>query len=210
MLALRVLIDDRNPTDDRGEPAENPTATYSDLYQTSQNPVFFPWFSTPTYDPNDEGAWTMTLAALEDGVIASVQICIDTPEADCAEEPPAVYTCEGFGPPLDEPLSFKKANRTLPLKMVCQDGSGALLTDEDVAPPTLVVTAEGGGDATTNGQILSTGVGDGARFEFRGGTWRYNLSTKNFDAPGIFEITVAGTDGDVLLGAPAQTITIGD
>ena len=208
MLMLRSTIDDRNPIANQGAPAENPTATYSDLYQTSQNPVFFPWFSS--YDPNEEGAWTMTLAALEDGVIATVQICIHTPNAECAEDAPAVYTCEGFGPPLDEPLSFPKANRTLPLKIVCQDGSGALLTDEDIAPPTVLVTAEGGGDATTDGQLLNTGIGDGARFEFRGGSWRYNLSTRNFDAPGTFEITVGGTNGDVVLGAPAQTVTIGD
>ena len=208
MLALRSTIDDRNPIADRGDPAEIPTPTFSDLYQTSQNPVFFPWFSS--YDPDGEGAWTMTLAALEDGVIASVQICIHTPDAECAEVAPAVYTCEGFGPPLDEPLAFKKANRTLPLKIVCRDGSGAILTDQDIAAPTVVVTAQGGGDATTDGQLLNTGVGDGARFEFRGGSWRYNLSTSNFDAPGTFEIAVAGTDGDLLLGAPTQTVTIGD
>jgi hypothetical protein len=208
MLALRSTIDDRNPTADRGDPAENRTQTYRDLYQTSQNPIFFPWFSS--YDPDDEGAWTMTLAALEDGAIATVQICIHTANAECAEDTPAVYTCEGFGPPLDEPLSFKKANRTLPLKMVCRDGAGALLTDEDIAAPAVVVTADGGGDATSDGQLLNAGVGDGTRFEFRGGTWRYNLSTRNFDAPGTFEITVQGTGGDVLLGAPAQTVVIGD
>ena len=208
MLALRSVINDRNPVANRGAPAENPTAIYSDLYQTSQNPIFFPWFMD--YDPAEHGAWTMTLAALEDGVIVSVQICIHTQEAECADDAPAVYTCEGFGPPLDEPLSFKKANRTLPLKIVCRDASGALLTDEDIAAPTVVVTAEGGGNATTDGQLLNTGVGEGVRFEFRGGTWRYNLSTRNFDAPGTFELTVAGTGGDVLLGAPAQTVTIGD
>jgi hypothetical protein len=38
----------------------------------------------------------------------------------------------------------------------------------------------------------------------------YNLSTRNFGAPGTFEVTGAGTGGDVLLGTPAQTVTIGD
>ncbi|MDX1540649.1 MAG: hypothetical protein R3349_04530, partial [Geminicoccaceae bacterium] len=53
MLLLRSTIDDRNDTSDRPAPADNPTATYADLYQTSQNPEFFPWFDS--FDEDAEG-----------------------------------------------------------------------------------------------------------------------------------------------------------
>lgn len=210
MLLLRSAIDDRNDTSDRPAPADNPTATYTDLYQTSQNPEFFPWFAA--FDEDAEGAWTMTLAALEDGALASVQVCIHTPNAACAAEAPIVYSCEGFGPPLDDPLSLKKAKRTLPLKIVCRDGDGAVLSDDDIAGPTVVLTRLEGGDATTDGELDNRGIGDGDAFEWDEDDqqWRYNLSTRNFNAPGTFEISIEGSGDDVLVGSPMQTVTIGN
>jgi hypothetical protein len=56
LLAIRVAIDDRN-----SQP--HPTATYSDLYQTSQTPLFG-WLTDGAAGPDDiieEGAWTLTL-----------------------------------------------------------------------------------------------------------------------------------------------------
>ena len=104
MLVLRGFIDDRNdatvgnPTN-LGTPFKNPTSTYSDLYQTSQNPEF--GYFTPTSDtdanPNgrfnydEEGAWQMTLTAEKDGQIASVSICVHTPNADCLPDHFACY-----------------------------------------------------------------------------------------------------------------------
>ena len=84
MLALRQFIDDRNDTNNgqpvnRGASSKNPTTGFSDLYQTSQNPVLAPWFDT--FDFNSEGAWTLTLVAEKKGRFASVSICVHTPNA---------------------------------------------------------------------------------------------------------------------------------
>lgn len=64
MLAIRAGVDSRN-----NQP--NPTAIYSDLYQTSQNPLFG-WLTDGAggpYDINEPGAWTLTLAAYEAGAL---------------------------------------------------------------------------------------------------------------------------------------------
>lgn len=87
LLALRGLIDDRN-----NQP--NPTLLYGDLYQTSQNPVFG-WFDATSdndanpndnFDYDEEGAWVLTITAVDGMSTASVSICIHTPGASC---PPA-------------------------------------------------------------------------------------------------------------------------
>jgi hypothetical protein len=91
--SFRAIIDDRNPTANRGLAGKNPTVTYNDLYQTSQNPVFG-WFNNPSdgdgqadgFDYNVEGAWRFTLTPEEDGRVASVSVCIHTPGAACSTE----------------------------------------------------------------------------------------------------------------------------
>jgi hypothetical protein len=90
MLALRQFIDDRNDTNNgqpvnRGVASKNSTTAFRDLYQTSQNPVFAPWFDT--FDFNSEGAWTLTLIAEKEGRFASVNICVHTPNAACDPTP---------------------------------------------------------------------------------------------------------------------------
>jgi hypothetical protein len=90
MLALRQFIDDRNDTNNgqpinRGASSKNPTTGFSDLYQTSQNPVLAPWFDT--FDFNSEGAWTLTLVAEKKGRFTSVSICVHTPNAACDPTP---------------------------------------------------------------------------------------------------------------------------
>ena len=139
LLALRGAIDDRN-----NQP--NPTATWSDLYQTSQNPLFG-WLTDGSggpYDINEEGAWTLTLAALEDGALASVSICIHTP-AEACDAPPAVYSCAGFQPPANRTISIKRAGRTIPLKVSCRDAEGNALDESDIAAPVVAVSQVPGG-----------------------------------------------------------------
>lgn len=93
LLAFRSVIDDRHPTTNRGLAAKNPTSTYNDLYQISQNPVFG-WFANPNdtdgtsdgFDNSVEGAWRFTLTAEEGGQFASVSVCIHTPNAACSTE----------------------------------------------------------------------------------------------------------------------------
>jgi hypothetical protein len=204
MLALRPFIDDRL--------APKSTVTYDDIYQTSQNPVFAPWFGV--YDMADEGAWTLTLAAGEDGRFTSVSICIHTPNSACLDAP-VVYTCAGaaeggFGPPADQPITAKKAGRTIPLKMTCSDSDGNALTDVDIAAPVVHVSqVDGiGGVIDDDVPVASTGLGDGAAFVFRGNAWRYNLATTGFVDPGLFSITARAENGDLLVNAPVASFHI--
>lgn len=76
MLTGRARIDDRR--------VPKSTTTYTDIYQTSQNPVFG-YFSA--YDMGEEGAWTLTLVAMKSGRASSVSICVHTPSAACAPVP---------------------------------------------------------------------------------------------------------------------------
>jgi hypothetical protein len=209
MLAIRAGVDSRN-----NQP--NPTAIYSDLYQTSQNPLFG-WLTDGAggpYDINEPGAWTLTLAAYEAGALAGVSICIHTFGLSC-DAPPAVYSCSGgepgsFAPPADKVVRTRNQNRTLPLKMTCSDGAGNRLGEDDLAPPVLVVTKQPSGSATTSGEpFLSSGLGGpGNEFVFRGGRWHFNLSLKNFTGPGMYEISAASGGTDLLLGAPVATLII--
>lgn len=91
MLFLRPFIDARN-----NQP--NATATYSDLYQVSHNPEFG-WFTNPAdddanpdgdFDYDEEGAWRLTLWAIENGQTASASVCIHTPGAACNPEKESV------------------------------------------------------------------------------------------------------------------------
>lgn len=82
---LRDVIDDRH--------APKATITYSDIYQTSQNPVFG-WFSS--YDMDEEGAWTLSLIATKNGRGAHVSICVHTPNESC-DPPPSKDDCKKGG-----------------------------------------------------------------------------------------------------------------
>jgi len=201
MLALRGIIDDRiSPS----------TATFSDLYQTSQNPVFG-WF-TPAYDltSTGPGAWMLTLIATKNGKFASVNICAHTPGAVCAA-PPAVYSCSGFDAPMDKPISVKKNNRVLPLKMVCTDANGNVLGSGSIAAPIVqVVKTTPNGDATSPADtLLSAGQGtDGNEFVFDGSRWVFNLQTKNFTGNGTYTITAVAGGADIIAVAPTATFVV--
>jgi hypothetical protein len=207
LLAIRAAIDDRN-----NQP--NPTATYSDLYQTSQNPLFG-WLTDGAagpYEINDEGAWTLTLAAIEDGHLADVSICIHTPGESC-DAPPVVYTCGGgdtasFFPPANKTIAVKRPGRVIPLKTVCTDSAGAELDDGDIAAPVVAVTQVPGGPLP--GPFEGAGQGTAAgEFVFHGGRWHFNLDTSDLPGPGTYEISVTPGGGDLLLGAPIAVLVIG-
>ncbi|MGB9150568.1 MAG: hypothetical protein WCB36_10015 [Burkholderiales bacterium] len=206
MLFLRGIIDDRH--------TPKTTAAFSDLYQTSQNPVFG-WFA-PTYNlaSTAPGAWMMTLAAVKSGRISSVSICAHTTGQVCAA-PPVVYTCTGFDSPMDQTISVKKkANRVLPLKMSCTGNGGAVLGTGAIAAPVLQVTkASPAGEETTPADTyLSAGQGtDGNEFVYNGSRWMFNLQTKNFTGVGTYTITVVagGTGGsNILVNAPTATFVV--
>ena len=201
LLALRAAIDDRH--------VPKATASFSDIYQTSQNPVFG-WFS-PAYSLTDPGpsAWTLTLAAVKAGKIASVSICAYTAGASCGTAP-VVYTCAGFEAPMDKVISVKKNNRVLPLKMVCTDGNGNVAGSGNIAAPIVQVTKTPAGPATDPvGELLSAGQGtDGNEFVFSGSQWAFNLQTKNFTGTGTYTITVVAGGTDLLVNAPTATFVV--
>jgi hypothetical protein len=202
MLAVRSVIDDR--------PTPKTTATYSDLYQTSQNPVFG-WFS-PTYSLTDStpGAWMLTLAAVKAGRISSVSICAHTPTAVC-NAAPIVYTCTDFEAPLDKAISAKKANRVLPLKMVCTGANGVALGAGDIAAPVVRVTKTSPSNEETApaDTYLSAGQGtDTNQFVFNGARWVFNLQTKNFTGTGTYAITAVGGGGNVIVGGPTGVFVV--
>lgn len=201
MLSVRGIIDDRNSPASAG--------VYADIYQTSQNPVFG-WFNT--YDMTLPGAWYLTLAALEEGVIVDTSICIHTPGETC-DVAPAVYTCAGFDAPMDKAAVIaKKKNRVLPLKMTCTDSDGNALTASDIAAPIVQIAKSAPPGAVTDpadASLLYSGQGDdGNMFSYNGSFWQFNISTKNFTGTGTYTITVAPGGGDVLVGSPMATFVI--
>ena len=72
------------------------------------------------------------------------------------------FTCSGYGPPADNPLSIKKPNRVLSLRMQLFDSENNAITDADItSPPVLEIdflplTSEDVFDDV----ILSPGKGD--------------------------------------------------
>jgi hypothetical protein len=207
LLAIRGGIDNRN-----NQP--NATSTYSDLYQTSQNPLFG-WLTdgaSGPYDVNEEGAWTLTLAAIENGHLADVGICIHTP-AEACDPPPAVYTCRGkeigaFFPPADRTISVKRGGRVIPLKVSCADSAGNELDGSDIAAPVLAVSQVPGGPLP--GPFASAGQGTVAdEFVFGGSHWQFNLDTSSLPGPGTYEIRVRPGGSDLLLGSPLAILVIG-
>lgn len=203
MHTLRPFIDDRH--------APKSTTGFSDIYQTSQNPTFA-WFS-PAYNlaSTSAGAWMLTLFAVEAGAFSSVSICAHTPSAVC-NAAPVVYACTGFEPPMDKDFVVKKkANRVLPLKMVCKDANGVVLGPNSIPAPIVQVTktAPTGEETTPADTYLSAGQGDvGNQFVFDGARWNFNLQTKNFTGTGTYTITAVGGGTDLLVGAPTATFTV--
>jgi len=115
-------------------------------------------------------------------------------------------TCVGFEPPLDKPISVKKKNRVLPLKMMCFDMDGNELTDLDLVPPPVVVIGFTGGDPTNPPaeEFLSAGQGDdGNQFVYSGSKWQFNLQTKNFSGSGTYTINAVTGDPLVYVIVPA-------
>ena len=97
--------------------------------------------------------------------------------------------CVGFEPPLDKPISVKKKNRVLPLKMVCFDGEGIEITYLE-SPPVVEVDFDGDNFIPeTFEEALPAGQGDeGNQFVYNGDYWQFNLQTKNFSGSGMYTI----------------------
>ena len=139
------------------------------------------------------------------GTLAIDQITVEgTPVAP-------VLACVGFDPPAHQPISVKKPNRVLALRMVLQDSSGQDITNIDLQnPPILEVNFLGTpSEAEPPTEIISAGPGDdGNQFVFTGGQWQYRLSLKNFSGPGIYEAKVISGDlNEYFIAQPTCTAT---
>jgi hypothetical protein len=80
LLPLRAFIDDRNANGD---------LNFADIYQMSQNPVFFPWF-TPAYNlaADSSFAYSFTLTATLRDSSLSASMCVHTEGLSCSAEVP--------------------------------------------------------------------------------------------------------------------------
>ncbi|MCH8197948.1 MAG: hypothetical protein IH904_07690 [Proteobacteria bacterium] len=116
-----------------------------------------------------------------------------------------VFSCAwgGFEPPFDVTLTLKrKTKRAIPVQMVLEDDSGAIITDADVAAaPVVNVTFSpaggGGGDVPVTDNLLPLGQANDDnmfRFDTDELKWIYNLGSKPFDAPGTYTVTAVAGD----------------
>ncbi len=103
------------------------------------------------------------------------------------------YSCTGFAPPMDkEVVVKKKANRVLPLQMICTDSNGVLAGSGVIEPPIVQVTKTdaSGTIPLLEDTSLSAGQGtDGNEFVFDGTQWNFNLQTKSFTGSDTYTIT---------------------
>lgn len=111
---------------------------------------------------------------------------------------PLRYRCEGFEAPMDKGTVSVKKNRALPLKAKLIDEDGFEVTDRELmVPPVLQVLFTGPGQPALDvtDDAVPAGLGsDGNQFEFEVDYWRFNLKTKNWDAPGNYSIRMVAGD----------------
>lgn len=93
------------------------------------------------------------------------------------------------------PVKTKKG-RVFPLKMKLYDDNGNELTENDLPEPPVVQVKYsrpvGNGVWDQSHLILYSGKGtDGNQFVFdSNGIWQFNLQSKNYSAPGTYEVVV--------------------
>ena len=123
---------------------------------------------------------------------------------------PTPVSCVGFEPPMaNGPVTVRGKNRALPLKAQLLDGGGTPLTPADLASaPVLQVlydAGQGGEPEDVSDQVLPAGQGsEGNQFVYTtDGKWQYNLTTKNYTAPGTYQISIVAGDDEEYLIAPA-------
>ena len=107
---------------------------------------------------------------------------------------PIVYSCQGFGPPMDRGAVTVKKNRALPLKAKLFDHNQQPVTDTEIlAPPVIQILYQAGGQSAedVSDEAIPAGLGTrGNEFEFEIDEWRFNLLTKNYMAPGTYTISM--------------------
>ena len=125
------------------------------------------------------------------------------------------FSCEGFDSPMEVPVTIKK-NRALPLKARLFDELDILATDVDVVSHPVVqvlFNPSVGGDPidVTDDALPSGQSSDGNIFSFDASTdrWKYNLKTKNYDAPGTYTISmVSGDNSEYVVDPTCEAIFV--
>lgn len=119
-------------------------------------------------------------------------------------------SCSGFDSPMDAGAVSVKKNRVLPLKAQLF-GSYYPITDYDILAPPIIQIIFGSGtpdaDDVTDEALFAGQGTDGNQFEFDPdmGTWRFNLKTKNYTAPGIYTLTIESGDPSEYAISPTCT-----
>jgi hypothetical protein len=113
---------------------------------------------------------------------------------------PDDYLCSGFEPPMNKTILAKKGGRVLPLKIKLYDENFYEITDFEISTPPLIEVNYIGLDQTESlvEDLLHVGRGnDEDELVYTGKGWQFNLQTKNFRAPGTYEIyVVSGNPGE--------------
>ncbi len=123
-------------------------------------------------------------------------------------------SCVGFDPPAHKPISVKKPNRVLPLRMVLLDSNGQIVTDGTIQnPPILEVDlVSPSSSVEPPDELIEAGQGDmGNEFAFTDGQWKFKLKLSNFSGPGLYEASVvSGDTNEYFIAQPtcAATFTI--
>jgi len=129
-----------------------------------------------------------------EGYVAQAGVCL-----------PAL-ACKGFYSPFDVTLQFnKKVDRAIPLKIELFH-MDTLVTDADISPPVVNINYYvGSGDGIdVTDQLEPIGnANEGNIFRFEpSGYWIYNLGTKQYSAPGAYEVTVSPGDTNYFIAEP--------
>ena len=132
------------------------------------------------------------------------------------ENPIPEFSCYGFMPPFDQPLSLKKkVKRAIPVKLELIDPDAYIVTDMDnAAPPVINVLFNStvfGDVPPDDAELLPLGSANEDnvfRFDLDSEQWVYNLGTKQFKAAGTYTVMVASGDtSEYTIAAPNGACT---
>lgn len=129
--------------------------------------------------------------------------------------PVAAFTCQGFSTPFNQPLSLKKSNRAIPLKVQLFGPNQQLVTPATMTNgrgPVVSVsyTAGAGPAADMTSALLPSGqssVGNQLNYDPATSMWWFNLDTAPFAALGSYAVQLRTGDDTKYVISPTCTGT---
>ncbi|MEL7058697.1 MAG: hypothetical protein AAGN46_01590 [Acidobacteriota bacterium] len=183
-VGVRAALDARN-----NQP--NATTGFADIFQVSQNPEFG-WFSnamdtdanpTGAFNYDEEGAWRLRLVATEAGTELDAEICVHTPNAECAY--PVIGAAKEMDP-LDATLPA-----TIQIDYVFENFGADTLVDMSVADDLAAVFGTPGVDWTFTSISSSPLAFANPGFDGSGTTELINQApTQSLAGSGLATVTV--------------------